>query len=65
MIDWVRRGLLKAVALNGAAAIHDFELAFAGKTDWDRVVATANVNVSPCLIHGIALIAPEAARSPG
>jgi hypothetical protein len=35
LIDWVRQGLLKAVALNGAAAIHDFELAFAGKTSED------------------------------
>jgi hypothetical protein len=32
LIDWVRQGLIKAVAMNGAAAIHDFELAFAGKT---------------------------------
>jgi hypothetical protein len=32
LVDWVRQGLIKAVALNGAAAIHDFELAFAGKT---------------------------------
>ncbi len=32
LIDWINRGLLKAVALNGAAAIHDFELAVAGKT---------------------------------
>src|SRR5262249_1301248 len=31
-IDWVERGLLKAVALNGASAIHDLELAIAGKT---------------------------------
>ncbi len=35
LIDWIRQGLLKAVALNGAAAIHDFELAFAGKTSED------------------------------
>jgi hypothetical protein len=35
LIDWVRRGLLGAVALNGAAAIHDFELALAGKTSED------------------------------
>ncbi len=35
LIDWIRRGLLKAVALNGAAAIHDFELAVAGKTSED------------------------------
>ena len=32
LIDWIRRGILKAVALNGSAAIHDFELALAGKT---------------------------------
>lgn len=35
LIDWVRRGILRAVALNGAAAIHDFELAVAGKTSED------------------------------
>src|SRR5262245_11263566 len=35
LIDWVRRGLLSAVALNGAAAIHDFELALVGKTSED------------------------------
>ena len=35
LIDWIDRGLLKAVALNGAAAIHDIELAIAGKTSED------------------------------
>lgn len=35
LIDWIQRGVLKAVALNGAAAIHDFELAMAGKTSED------------------------------
>ncbi len=35
LIDWIQKGLLKAVALNGAAAIHDFELALAGKTSED------------------------------
>jgi hypothetical protein len=35
LIDWVQRGLLSGVALNGAAAIHDFELAVAGKTSED------------------------------
>jgi hypothetical protein len=35
LIDWVRRGLLTAVAMNGSAAIHDFELAAAGKTSED------------------------------
>jgi len=35
LIDWVRRCLIKAVAMNGSAAIHDFELAVAGKTSED------------------------------
>jgi hypothetical protein len=35
LIDWIKAGLLSAVALNGAAAIHDFELAHAGKTSED------------------------------
>jgi hypothetical protein len=35
LIDWIQRGLLQAVALNGAAAIHDFELALCGKTSED------------------------------
>jgi hypothetical protein len=32
LIDWIEKGILKAVALNGSAAIHDIELAVAGKT---------------------------------
>lgn len=32
LIDWIQRGVLKSVTLNGAAAIHDLELAIAGKT---------------------------------
>jgi hypothetical protein len=35
LIDWVHCGLINAVVLNGAAAIHDFELALAGKTSED------------------------------
>jgi deoxyhypusine synthase len=35
LIDWVQRGLLTAVAFNGSAAIHDLELAIAGKTSED------------------------------
>src|SRR5688572_25504457 len=35
LIDWVRRGVIGAVAMNGSAAIHDFELALAGKTSED------------------------------
>jgi hypothetical protein len=39
LIDWVRCGLLQGVVMNGAAAIHDFELAYAGKTSEDVAVA--------------------------
>ena len=35
LIDWIKQGVVKAVAMNGSAAIHDFELAFAGKTSED------------------------------
>ncbi len=39
LIDWIQRGLLRAVVLNGSAAIHDFELAAAGKTSEDVAAA--------------------------
>ena len=35
LIDWIEQGIIKAVAMNGSAAIHDFELAYAGKTSED------------------------------
>jgi hypothetical protein len=35
LIDWIQRGVVSAVALNGAAAIHDVELALGGKTSED------------------------------
>jgi hypothetical protein len=35
LIDWIERGIITAVAMNGSAAIHDFELAYAGKTSED------------------------------
>jgi len=35
LIDWIQRGMLSAIAMNGAAAIHDFELAAGGKTSED------------------------------
>lgn len=35
LIDLLRRGYLTAVAMNGAALIHDFEIALAGKTSED------------------------------
>jgi hypothetical protein len=35
LIDWIKRGVLTAIAMNGSAAIHDAELALAGKTSED------------------------------
>jgi hypothetical protein len=35
LIDLVKRGVIRAVVMNGSAAIHDFELAVAGKTSED------------------------------
>src|SRR5439155_10589781 len=35
LIDLMRRGIVTAVALNGAGAIHDFELALIGETSED------------------------------
>jgi hypothetical protein len=35
LIDWVQKGIVHAIVLNGAAAIHDFELALVGKTSED------------------------------
>src|SRR5204863_7822418 len=35
LIDLVRRGVVTSVSMNGSGAIHDFELAFCGKTSED------------------------------
>ncbi|MFO8085268.1 MAG: hypothetical protein R6U27_13220 [Desulfobacterales bacterium] len=35
IVDLIKRGVIQAVALNGAGIIHDFELAYAGKTSED------------------------------
>ena len=43
LIDWIARGILTGVAMNGSAAIHDLELAVAGHTSED---------VGPRLIDG-------------
>jgi hypothetical protein len=44
LIDWIKRGVIKAVAMNGSAAIHDFELAYAGKTSEDVGAALGSGN---------------------
>ena len=35
LVDLIDRGIISAIAMNGAAAIHDFELTVAGKTSED------------------------------
>jgi hypothetical protein len=35
LVDWIDRGILRGLSLNGSAAIHDLELAVAGKTSED------------------------------
>ena len=35
LIDWIDRGILSGVAMNGSAAIHDLELAISGRTSED------------------------------
>jgi hypothetical protein len=35
LIDLINRGVITSVSMNGSAAIHDFELAFCGKTSED------------------------------
>jgi deoxyhypusine synthase len=39
IIDFMERGILDAIALNGAGVIHDFELAYMGETSEDVAAA--------------------------
>lgn len=42
IIDFMERGIVNAVAMNGAGIIHDFELAFMGKTSEDVAASLAD-----------------------
>lgn len=53
LIDWIERGVLQGLSLNGAAAIHDLELAIVGKTSED---------VGPRLVEGTFGFAEETSR---
>lgn len=53
IIDLLERGLLSAVAMNGAAIIHDFELAYLGETSEE---------VAETLVNGSFGMAEETAR---
>ena len=39
IIDFMERGIIDAIALNGAGVIHDFELAYMGETSEDVAAA--------------------------
>ena len=45
LIDLMRRGYLAAVAMNGAAMIHDFEIALVGATSEDVPASTSTREV--------------------
>lgn len=42
IIDFMQRGILAAVAMNGASIVHDFELAYAGETSEDVAASLAD-----------------------
>jgi len=42
--SWLNQGVLTAVAMNGAAAIHDFELAYRGRTSEDLAKPWENIS---------------------
>jgi deoxyhypusine synthase len=42
IIDFMERGLIHAIALNGAGVIHDFELAYIGETSEDVAATLKN-----------------------
>jgi hypothetical protein len=59
--DWVRRGIVTHVALNGAAAIHDFELAAFGGTSEDVEEGLADGSFGMATETGVAMNAAIAA----
>jgi hypothetical protein len=65
LIDWVRRGVISAVVMNGAAAIHDFELALAGKTSEDvgRSLATGRFGMARETADAFAVAARHGAQN--
>ncbi|HSE67866.1 MAG TPA: hypothetical protein VLB12_12845 [Gemmatimonadales bacterium] len=64
VVEWLRRGIVTHVALNGAAAIHDFELAAFGQTSEDVESGLADGSFGMAEETGAAMnqAASEAAR---
>lgn len=67
LIDWIRRGVVTAVCLNGAAAIHDVELALAGHTseDVDARLADGSFGMARETAQLFAQAAEEAVKTDG
>ena len=68
--DLIRDGILTGIATNGAAIIHDFELAFAGRTSEDVAAELADgsfgmVEETGAFLNGAARIAAEEGRGLG
>jgi hypothetical protein len=64
LIDLVRLGVIRSVSMNGSAAIHDFELAFAGKTSEDVTAQlhAGNFGMARETADAFAVAAQEGAR---
>jgi hypothetical protein len=65
IIDLMRRGILAGVAMNGAAIVHDFELAYAGKTSEDVAAHLADGSFGMAADTGRFLNDAIAAAQPG
>ena len=65
LIDLMRRGYLTAVTMNGAAMIHDFEVALAGATSEDVPVVLSRGKFGMAREMERARIAATGMRSPG
>jgi hypothetical protein len=65
VIDLMRRGVLSAVAMNGAAVIHDFELAYAGETSEDVAASLVDGSFGMAEETGRFLNEAIAAAAPG
>ncbi len=68
--DLIRDGILSGIATNGAAIIHDFELAFDGRTSEDVAAELADGNFgmaeeTGAFLNGAARIAAEEGRGLG
>lgn len=65
LIDLIERGVIQSVSMNGSAAIHDFELAFSGKTSEDVAaqLQTGSFGMARETADAFAVAAQEGARN--